>query len=43
MMTRTLFVLMSLVLSGCSVNEIVTAEETELVDHHLNQLSALLK
>ena len=31
MMTRTLFVLMSLVLSGCSVNEIVTAEETELV------------
>ena len=31
MMTRTLFVLMSLVLSGCSVNEIVTAEETKLV------------
>lgn len=30
-MTRTLFVLLSLVLSGCSVNEIVTAEETELV------------
>ncbi len=31
MMTRTLFVLMLLVLSGCSVNEIVTAEETKLV------------
>ena len=31
MMTRTLFVVASLVLSGCSVNEIVTAEETELV------------
>lgn len=30
-MTRTLFLLTSLVLSGCSVNEIVTAEETELV------------
>ncbi|MDJ0905018.1 MAG: hypothetical protein QNI96_03265 [Woeseiaceae bacterium] len=30
-MTRTLFVLMLLVLSGCSVNEIVTAEETKLV------------
>ncbi len=31
MMTRTLFVLLSLMLSGCSVNEIVTAEETKLV------------
>ena len=31
MMTRTLFVLMSLVLSGCSVNEVITAEETKLV------------
>ena len=30
-MTRTLFVLLSLVLSGCSVNEVVTAEETKLV------------
>jgi hypothetical protein len=31
MMTRTLFVLLFLVLSGCSVNEVVTAEETTLV------------
>jgi hypothetical protein len=31
MMTRTLFILTLLVLSGCSVNEVVTAEETELV------------
>ena len=30
-MTRTLFVLLFLVLSGCSVNEVVTAEETTLV------------
>lgn len=30
-MTRTLFILTLLVLSGCSVNEVVTAEETELV------------
>ena len=30
-MTRTLFFLTLLVLSGCSVNEVVTAEETELV------------
>ena len=31
MMIRTLFILILLVLSGCSVNEVVTAEETELV------------